>query len=76
MKNSINDLIASICCDKLDCPQCIYKYESHDMCDQLQMEGYALEIIQILKMIQNTDHASATKCFETINRIKGGDLDE
>lgn len=31
--------------------------------------------IKVLNMIQNTDETSATKCFETINKIKRGELD-
>ena len=30
--------------------------------------------LKILDMIQNTDETSATKCFETINKIKRGDF--
>ena len=34
------------------------------------------KLLAILKMIQNTNEGSASKCWETINKIKGGEIDE
>ena len=77
MKLNKEDFKAFICCQDYttSCTGCPYRDAHRDKCDYVHdMQGLWLN--NIFKMILNTNETSATKCFETINKIKRGELDD
>lgn len=73
MKLTLEQMIAySYCSSHLSCPDdCPYK--DTRLCNIVQdvyIEDYFDSVYDTLSMIQNTNEKSASKCFETINKIK------
>ena len=60
--------------DNRPCKECIYR-KKQDKCDDIVDNGKRY-MSSILRMIEHTNETSATKCFETINKIKRGELDD
>lgn len=79
MKLTLDEMIASSYCDlqdkcKEDCP-----YANTRLCckieDTIDIMDFLKNVYETLSMIQNTNEKSASKCFETINLIKKGDIE-
>lgn len=72
---SKDDFKAFIKCNlpEITCYKCPYN-TNQQKCEYI-IEFSEFWLQNIFNMIMNTDETSATKCFETINRIKRGDID-
>lgn len=72
---NIDDFKAFIECNSpgVTCYKCPYNYNK-SKCEYI-IDFSDLWLHNIFNMIMNTDETSATKCFETINRIKRGDIE-
>ena len=73
MKLTLDEMITYSYCSshsfcEIDCP-----YENTRICDtiaHIDIMEFLKNVYETLSMIQNTNEKSASKCFETINKIK------
>lgn len=78
MKLTLDEMMAySYCSSHLscnyDCP-----YINTRLCgviEHIDIMDFVKSTYETLSMIQNTNEKSASKCFETINLIKEGDIE-